>query len=435
MARFLLTHWPLAGHLYPNLALAHALRNRGHQVALYTGPGAESVIRGEGFEFFPFRKVDGSRLDNVLYTAEDPGGWWKQRRDKLHRYTEWLLGMLPEQIEDVLGILPVFQPDVLICDPMMWGPILVVREIRPIPVAVFVYVPFALIPSSRVPLPGSGLAPARGWVSRQRNRITEAAQHWLTAGIRRGANAVRRQYGLQPITETVSSLTGKMPLYLITGTPELDYGRDDLPPTAHYVGPCLWSKPSNAPPPSWMLELPPDRPVVHVTEGTVHAKKPLVLTAAAQGLGGLRMSVVMATGTQRQPSELGLEPLASNVRVERWISYDHLLPRTDVVVTTAGSGTSLAALGAEIPLVMIPTEWDKPEVARRIAEAGAGILIQPNRCTPRRLREAVERVLAEPSFRENARRLAAGFKRYGGPAEAARLLEEFSARTASAARA
>jgi UDP:flavonoid glycosyltransferase YjiC (YdhE family) len=116
--------------------------------------------------------------------------------------------------------------------------------------------------------------------------------------------------------------------------------------------------------------------------------------------------------------------------VERWVTYEHLLPRTDLVVTTAGAGTALAALELGIPLVMIPTEWDKPEVARRVAEAGAGLLIEPSQCTPERLRQAVERVLGEPSFRENARRLAAGFKRYGGPAEAAQLLEDLNARMA-----
>jgi len=430
MARFLLTCWPISGHLYPNIALAHALRKRGHEVGIYTGPSAQAVVRGEGFEFFPFHKVDGKKFDRILYNADDFGGWWKQRRDRLVRYREWLLGMLPDQVEDVNEVLAAFQPDVLVCDPMMWGPLLVVRELHPIPLAVFVYVPFCLIPSPKVPLPGLGLAPARDWMGRLKNRLTEAVQRWITADIRRGANAVRSQYGLPPMTETISDLAGRMPLYLITGTPELDYGRDDLPASVHYVGPCLWSKPASSPAPAWMDALPRDRPVVHVSEGTVHAKTPLVLSAAARGLADLKMSVIMATGTQREPSELGLEPLASNIRVERWVTYEHLLPRTDLVVTTAGAGTALAALELGIPLVMIPTEWDKPEVARRVAEAGAGLIIEPSQCTPQRLRLAVERVLGEPSFRENARRLAAGFKRYGGPAEAARLLEDLNTRMA-----
>jgi UDP:flavonoid glycosyltransferase YjiC (YdhE family) len=62
-----------------------------------------------------------------------------------------------------------------------------------------------------------------------------------------------------------------------------------------------------------------------------------------------------------------------------------------------------------------------------VVEAGAGLRIAPNRCTPERLRAAVERVMNEPSFRDNARRLAGAFARSGGPARAAQLLEGLSA--------
>src|ERR1700728_2232340 len=105
MARFLLTVWPISGHLYPNIALAHALRKRGHEVGIYTGPSAEGVVRGEGFEFFAFKKVDGKKFDSILYNADDFGGWWKQRRDRLVRYRDWLLGMLPDQVEDVNALV------------------------------------------------------------------------------------------------------------------------------------------------------------------------------------------------------------------------------------------------------------------------------------------------------------------------------------------
>ena len=42
---------------------------------------------------------------------------------------------------------------------------------------------------------------------------------------------------------------------------------------------------------------------------------------------------------------------------------------------------------------------------------------------PQRLREAVERVLNDPSYRQNAQRVATCLRRYGGPTHAAELLE------------
>jgi len=71
----------------------------------------------------------------------------------------------------------------------------------------------------------------------------------------------------------------------------------------------------------------------------------------------------------------------------------------------------------------VPSDWDHPETGWRLAEAGAGVRLASKACTPQRLREAVELVLREPSFRQNAQRLAASLARCGGPARAAELLE------------
>ena len=84
-----------------------------------------------------------------------------------------------------------------------------------------------------------------------------------------------------------------------------------------------------------------------------------------------------------------------------------------------------------MPLIIVPTEWDKPDIARRVVETGAGIHLAPGRCTPKGLRDAVEQVLGTPSFRQNAQRMAAAFARYGGPPAAAELLGKIGRRTDS----
>ena len=63
-------------------------------------------------------------------------------------------------------------------------------------------------------------------------------------------------------------LTGRLPLFLIPSSPEFDYGRRDLPASVHYVGPLMWYPPDDAP--SFLDDLPRDRPWVHATEGTIH---------------------------------------------------------------------------------------------------------------------------------------------------------------------
>jgi UDP:flavonoid glycosyltransferase YjiC (YdhE family) len=93
------------------------------------------------------------------------------------------------------------------------------------------------------------------------------------------------------------------------------------------------------------------------------------------------------------------------------------------MVTMGGAGTVMSCLSAGVPLVVVPTDWDKPENAQRVVEAGVGLRIEPHQCTPERLRAAVERLLTEPSFRDNARRMADALARYAGAARAAELIE------------
>jgi MGT family glycosyltransferase len=155
----------------------------------------------------------------------------------------------------------------------------------------------------------------------------------------------------------------------------------------------------------------------------MHSKPAILLKAALQGLASLPVQVVATTGRHRDPGALGLGVAPANARVEKFVPQSDLLPRTDVVVTTGGTGTVLAALSAGVPLVIVPTAWDQPENAWRVAESGAGIRLTPRQCTPDLIRRAVVRVLNDDSFSKNARRLKEDFAAYGGASQAADLLE------------
>ncbi len=173
-------------------------------------------------------------------------------------------------------------------------------------------------------------------------------------------------------------------------------------------------------------ELSKGRPWVHATEGTAQYQEPFLLKATAQALAGLPVEVILTTGQNRNPESLGLHPLPPNVRIERWLSHEDFLPHCAALLTTGGAATVLASLKAGVPLIVAPTFWDKSDNAQRVVEAGAGLRIAPRNCTPERVRAAVLRLINEPSFRENARRIAEAFRRAQGPPRAAQLLESLA---------
>jgi MGT family glycosyltransferase len=208
---------------------------------------------------------------------------------------------------------------------------------------------------------------------------------------------------------------------MVTSCAELDYPRSDLPATVRYVGHCAWYP--REPVPDWVEELPADRQWVHVFEGTVHTTEPFLMRTARDALANNGCGVVMASGPYRDPAALGLDPLPPNCRVVQWVNHDALMARMSVLVCAGNTGAILAALRRGVPIVSVATDWDHAENAQRVVQAGAGIRLSRRRCTPGRLRDAVMRVLRDPSYARQARRIGAALDRHGGADEAAALIE------------
>lgn len=429
----LLACQPIPGHLYPNLALAKALRERGHRVAVYSGAMARKQIEENGFDYFPFDAAMDETLSRVLLPANGHSrvAQITANRNQLLQFTalneimkEWLLETVPNQVADLRRIAADYQADAICTDWTLFGPTLVLKEMVNIPVIVFSVLAGYSIPQTGDPPWGLGLPSPKGSIDRARYRLAQWISRFVLSGFRNYADQLRTDHGLPKLSVPVLDETARVPLFMVSSCPSLDYDRRDLPENVRYVGPCVWDSGAAASVPKWLEELAPDPPVVHVTEGTVFTRRPLVLSAATRGLSDARMQVIMTTGRHRNPADLDLGVLGPNIRVEQFVSHKHLFAKTHAVVTTGGAGTVTAALVAGIPLVIVPAAWELAENAQRVAEAGAGIRLAPKDCSPQRLREAVERILSEHGFRDNARRLGQDLLDQGGVTRACGLIED-----------
>ncbi|GAA4263176.1 glycosyltransferase [Dactylosporangium darangshiense] len=112
-----------------------------------------------------------------------------------------------------------------------------------------------------------------------------------------------------------------------------------------------------------------DGPFVYVTLGTSFGT-PEVLRAAVAGVAGLGMRVVVAAG-QVPPARLGHLP--RNVAVHGWVAQADVLPRATLVVHHGGSGTTLGALAAGVPQLLLPQGADQFGNAEAVTTAGAGL--------------------------------------------------------------
>jgi MGT family glycosyltransferase len=127
-----------------------------------------------------------------------------------------------------------------------------------------------------------------------------------------------------------------------------------------------------------------------------------------------------------------LPPAPENVRVERWVPQQDVLAHAAAAIVHGGTDSTLGTIAAGLSLVVVPLFADQPYNARRVAEVGAGIAVQSNRGDPDAtiapLRAAIERVLAEPSYRARAEALASELRAAPVVDEAVPLLESFDRR-------
>ena len=426
--RILFTCWPFEGHVFPQMAIATVLHDQGHEVAFYTAPTARRLIEPHGIRVYPFQRVSPQHWEEVQDSERRTAAKGQSLRVERQAFRSWLVESIPDQLADLDEVLRDFAPDVIATDLSMWGPVTVLSETAGVPVALSSTFMGPMIPGPDAPAWGFGLAPPRDLRSRlvsgALNRVTDV----VAIGLRRRVNHFRAERGLGPMGGSVNAYTARAPLFLVQNIRALDYDRRDLPPAVHYVGPCIWHPPQTRQATDFLASISDERPWVHVTEGTSHHHSdPFVLRAALNGLGGLPVEVIATSGQRRRPEEMGLGPLPANAHVTDWLSHSELLPRCSVVITTGGPATIMAALSVGVPLVVVPTTWDKPDNARRVADAGAGVRLAPRRCTPQTLRAAVEEVLGDPKYRENARRLADDLAAAPGAPRAAELLVDLAA--------
>jgi UDP:flavonoid glycosyltransferase YjiC (YdhE family) len=151
-----------------------------------------------------------------------------------------------------------------------------------------------------------------------------------------------------------------------------------------------------------------DGDAVYLTLGTVfNAESGDLLQRALTGVREVGLPVVVTTGRQIDPAELGPQP--PHVRVQRWIPQAELLPWCRAVVCQGGSGIVTGALAHGLASVLLPVGADQPHTAARVAELGAGVVLDPLTSTPEEIAGAVRRVLDDPSYAAAAGRLREAF--------------------------
>ena len=231
------------------------------------------------------------------------------------------------------------------------------------------------------------------------------------SGIRR---RVYRKYGRKPVNAL--KLLNAIPLI----SPDLEGFYD--PPKGwrewHMVGPII-SEP-DVPLPEWYAELDDGRPNVYITMGST-GMLDAFLRRSFESLAQMPYRFLVTTAGQVSKDTLVMTP--DNFRIARYAPGSKLLEKSQALIFHGGNGTMYQGLAAGVPMIALPCHLEQDICAEMVVKRGVGLSFKPWRVSGRRLTEALDRILEEPAFRENAQRYSAEVRNANGAERAADILE------------
>ncbi len=423
--RFLFVMIEAGGNVPPQLGIARQLARRGHQVHVLGDPAILAEAEAAGCSFSAFRRAPHHHArdkdEDILrdWEVTNPIAMFARVADRV------FFGPAEKYALDVLDEVERFRPDALAVDCMPYGAS-IGAEKSGLPTAVLMHMIYAVPNQGRPPM-GMGFQPARGALSRLRDRVLRGM---MTSTFDKGLptlNDLRVKLGLAPLAHTFDQYQHCARVLVLTNQ-GFDYSSSGLPANVRYVGAQLddpsWAEPWQPP---WAATA--SEPLVLVALGSTYQNQKELTARVIAALGELPVRGLVTLGGVFSPSEFSPP---SNVAVVRSAPHAAVLPEARVVVAHGGHGTVIKALSHGVPLVCAPLGRDQKDNAARAAYAGAGVTVKPAAGVVA-IRRAVERVLKEPQFTQAARRLSEAIRRDTERGEAVRELEALAAQGAELA--
>lgn len=415
--RILVTGWEGGGNVPPFIAALRGLAARGHDVRLIADDSMRAEAIAAGARFQPWTRAP-NRPDRSAASC-----FVRDRdiADPIAAFRQWcgriFVGPARDYALDILDALAAEPADLMIGSYLLFGGMLA-AEVSRTPL-VLLAANISLSPLPGHPPFGPGFQPAGNAAEQARDAEAAAVGEALWNQALPALNAARAHFGLAPLARVLDQ-AARAGRCLLATSPSFDFPAARMPEHIRYVGPLLEE-------PSWAVTSGhhaigiDTRPRALVSFSTTHQGQDKVLRRIVAALGQLPVSAVVTLGKALE--QLAIEA-PDNVRILDSASHEAILPSTQVVLTHGGHGTVLRALRHGVPLVVMPMGRDQNDNAARVEYHRVGIRLAPT-ASPSEIASAVQDVLADASFAEQARRMAGLLAAEGSSVD--RLIAEIEA--------
>lgn len=423
--KILLASMPATGHFNPLLVVARILKNAGHEPVIYTGKLFRDKTEAAGIRFFPLpEEADQAVLDKIAEFLRRnryaPGP-----EERLSIFKSVFVDPMPFQFRGLQAILRKFPADLVVHEtgfcgvfPLLLGP----RSERP--ASAYLGISALSLPREDGAPWGPGLIPTKDpakW--EEYAKVAREIHEQKELPLKQYANRILADLGRRGLPGGLFESAARLAdIILQPCGPSFEAPLRKPAPKVHFIGPLV---------PEGSGDVPPEleeakragRKVVLVSQGTI-ANNDLgkLLAPVIQAFGDREDFLVLATTGGKAIEEIPC-PIPSNTVTSKFLNFSEILPHIDVLVAYASYGTVTQALSFGVPMVVAGKGEDKPEVAARITWTGCGLDLATDQPTPEQVRNAVDRILAQPGYRARAGELAEECARLDTARELTTLLE------------
>ncbi|MFI9457024.1 glycosyltransferase [Amycolatopsis sp. NPDC052450] len=422
MRALLATHGT-RGDVQPMLALAVALRDRGHEAVL-AAPDSFADTAGEyDIEFAPLGEGANRLMDDPVVKEAIEGGY-RGIRGKITalRTAQRVKPMMVEVLHHVGVAAKASRADVVVHTTGV--PAHHAAEMLGVPAVVVAlqpgWIPTGEFPCPMIPLP-------------RLPRVVNRATYLAVAAILRAFTGITSTWRTTELGlprrrgshDILHDAEGRDRLVLQAFSREVTLAASDWPDSVHTTGFWYLSAATGWEPPAALRDFLDAGPApVYIGFGSMagrDSRRTRAVVEEAVRQAGVR--AVLATGWGGIAADAG----TGDLFVLDHAPHDWLFPRMSAVVHHGGGGTTGAALAAGRPQVVCPFVADQPYWANRMHAVGvAPPPIRQQHLTADRLTASLRQATGDTGMRERAERLGREIGAENGVAVAVDLLENLS---------
>lgn len=176
-----------------------------------------------------------------------------------------------------------------------------------------------------------------------------------------------------------------------------------------FIGPSIWDRNEKIHP---SLINRDKSKIIYISLGTIFNRSIEFYSSCFAAFGNMDAKIIMSVGTNIDINSLKAVP--ENFFIRNYIPQLEVLKHADLFITHGGMNSANEGLYYSVPLIAVPYFFDQPIVAHRVAELGAGIVIEKDKVSPELLKESVINIFSNPVYKANSEKIGKSLRESGG---------------------